>query len=398
MQNLPSRLALLVLVFVPVLATAVTVPANASCLIPKSFTQLSPTNGYHYVVMPAGVTDTAASRIGRFWQPGQYAATGEGTCDERYWLLPCPGCVPGAPGPVFQVDGVLGGMECNSGCPAGEMVVLLEETSADGTNAFLAVSRVTEQGGDPAFDFARIGRDWTLRPIPSPIVVSTTGGQVFYAQLRFDDPAPAFYGLAGVPASGTITAFHLFRGGPGATRDRATWQFVKRIPHFGGVTTDTVTLECPADGLGVPLAAALELDNGQVVTDYVSRAQTAACDPHTPGAGRTPDRGSGALRVGRSGASDVTLSWGASCASGDDDFEVYEGAIGSWTSHTPRACSTGGARHLTLAPQSDAAYFLVVPFDPEESQFEGSYGLLPGGSERPPGATSCRVRRVQACF
>jgi hypothetical protein len=106
------------------------------------------------------------------------------------------------------------------------------------------------------------------------------------------------------------------------------------------------------------------------------------------GAGWVPDgaRVPGTqLRVDRSG-SDVTLSWGASCVASDGDYEIYEGAIGDFASHTPRFCSTSGATGRTFAPDPGDRYFLVVP---RSADREGSYGFDGEGNERPVADAAC---------
>jgi len=100
------------------------------------------------------------------------------------------------------------------------------------------------------------------------------------------------------------------------------------------------------------------------------------------------------LRISKAGGGDLALSWSASCATHDDDYEVYEGTIGAFTGHAPVACSTGGATSATIAPSGGNRYYLVVPRDAFN---EGSYGLRNGGAERPPSPTACRPQVAGAC-
>lgn len=92
------------------------------------------------------------------------------------------------------------------------------------------------------------------------------------------------------------------------------------------------------------------------------------------------------------GASEVTLSWGASCA-GDADYAVYEGTLGDFTSHQSTQCSTSGALSSTLTPDGGDRYFLVVP---QGLAFEGSHGTAGDGGERSQGPSACAARDV-AC-
>ncbi len=90
----------------------------------------------------------------------------------------------------------------------------------------------------------------------------------------------------------------------------------------------------------------------------------------------------------------MTLSWDPSCKATDADYEVYEGTIGAFYSHSPRLCSTSGARSVTLTPGAGGRYYLVVPLD---GAHEGSYGLDSTGVERPPGSAACLPQAISAC-
>ena len=99
------------------------------------------------------------------------------------------------------------------------------------------------------------------------------------------------------------------------------------------------------------------------------------------------------LLVARNGSapSYLDLSWSASCSSSAIDYAIYQGQIGSWTSHAPLTCSTGGALAATIAPGSGDRYFLVVPL---EATTEGSYGVDSAGAARPPSPSPCRSGSV----
>lgn len=117
----------------------------------------------------------------------------------------------------------------------------------------------------------------------------------------------------------------------------------------------------------------------------------------TGGAGRVPDGDAipgTALTLRLEGTGEVTLNWGASCQIGDDDYEIYEGDLGVFTSHLPKACSTGGATTQTLTPVSTSAYYLVVP---RNAEAEGSYGTDSTGAARPVGASVCLAQSIAAC-
>jgi hypothetical protein len=256
------------------------------------------------------------------------------------------------------------------------MVLLLEDRAPYGE--FLA-ARVDESPG-ALFNFSRLGVD--LRPIaiPRPTLQSSLNGTV---TVRVDDPAPGFYGLPGVPATATITAFRLLAirsDSPPALR--TAWTEVARLPYSGGITTGSafVGSPCPAN----------DPRRLQVAVDYVSTPTLVAqCIPERWfGGGHIAETGGDALRIARSAAGELTLTWGASCVT-PNDSAVYEGVLGDWTSHAPRTCRA--AAPATFSEPAGNAYYLVVPemynFTPPD--VEGSHGLLRDGSERPRGAQTC---------
>jgi len=359
-------------------------PARANCSQIR-ISQIA-SGSYHYVLLPAGSQGTDDSLVGRFWQLGA-PGVNQGTCDETNWLRRCgTDCTVQNDGPAFWVDGALGDMACTPGCPEGEMVLLLEDRASYGE--FLA-ARVDESPGS-LFDFSRLGVD--LRPIaiPRPTVQSSLNGTV---TVRVDDPAPGFYGLPGVPATATITAFRLLAirsDSPSALR--TAWTEVARLPYSGGLTTGSAFVgdPCPAnDPRSLKVAVALELE-GTVLTDYVSSpALVAHCIPERWfGGGHIAETGGDALRLSRSAGGELTLTWGASCVT-PNDAAVYEGVLGDWTSHAPRSCRA--VAPATFSEPAGNAYYLVVPemynFNPPDT--EGSHGLLRDGSERPRGAQTC---------
>lgn len=74
------------------------------------------------------------------------------------------------------------------------------------------------------------------------------------------------------------------------------------------------------------------------------------------------------------------LTWDDSCLAADDDYAVYEGVLGDFTSHAPVQCSTGGATSATITPAAGGTFYLVVPHN---GVYEGSYGVDSAGAERP---------------
>jgi hypothetical protein len=111
-------------------------------------------------------------------------------------------------------------------------------------------------------------------------------------------------------------------------------------------------------------------------------------------AGRVPASAPGVpLTLTKSG-SDLTLQWGASCIATDADYEVYEGTLGTFFSHLPRLCTTGGLLAATITPSPGDRYYLVVP---RNDSREGSYGVYGSGTERPMSFAACLAQTTGSC-
>lgn len=93
--------------------------------------------------------------------------------------------------------------------------------------------------------------------------------------------------------------------------------------------------------------------------------------------------------------SQVQLVWGAGCSAGDEDYGIYEGAIGSWYSHSLVDCNDAlGDLMEDIGTTSGDRYYLVTPKNPSD---EGSYGVDSAGVQRPVGAPACIPTQVIAC-
>lgn len=90
----------------------------------------------------------------------------------------------------------------------------------------------------------------------------------------------------------------------------------------------------------------------------------------------------------------LALQWGASCSVVDTDYEVYEGQIGDWYSHSPLSCSTGGATSANVTSGAGDHYYLIVPTN---TATEGSYGEDSDGFERPDSVAACRQQMLGNC-
>ncbi len=97
------------------------------------------------------------------------------------------------------------------------------------------------------------------------------------------------------------------------------------------------------------------------------------------------------LTASRGAGSTVDLAWGSSCTDADNDFVVYEGALGDFGSHAPTLCSTAGVAAATITPAGGSRYFLVAP---RNSNVEGSRGRDSAGTLRPAGTSSCVAENI----
>jgi hypothetical protein len=149
-----------------------------------------------------------------------------------------------------------------------------------------------------------------------------------------------------------------------------------------GATT-TTTDGCPGFGIG---NTACELADRN--TDaFIPRATLLH---ELPPGGRV-----NGVVVSKGAGTTITLDWNPSCSSGDDDYEVYEGNVGTWYDHVPVAglCLTGGTT-ATFEPSGGDRYYLVVPTN---GPTEGSYGKDSANAERPPSTTPCVVQALGTC-
>jgi hypothetical protein len=115
------------------------------------------------------------------------------------------------------------------------------------------------------------------------------------------------------------------------------------------------------------------------------------------GAGSVPDGSTPPalpLRLRKAPANGLFLGWAASCGVNDEDYEIYEGTIGDFTSHTPLHCSTAGAKSKIVTPGAGDTYYLVVP---RSVNREGSYGKESDGDERPSSGRACLPQSIVSC-
>jgi hypothetical protein len=97
------------------------------------------------------------------------------------------------------------------------------------------------------------------------------------------------------------------------------------------------------------------------------------------------------------GSGGLLLEWDPPCNAAevpDQDFAVYRGTIGSFTTPSSLSCSTAGANAYLAATTPSNSFFLVVP---QTATDEGSYGVTSWGAERPPAAAACHAQTLGDC-
>jgi len=123
----------------------------------------------------------------------------------------------------------------------------------------------------------------------------------------------------------------------------------------------------------------------------------ADCAAGGGGSGAVPDGNTTPgvqLLLGKESSGNLTLDWDDSCVLDDDDYEIYEGALGAFTTHAPKVCTTMGNTFGSITPEPGDRYYLVVPHG---GTTEGSYGRDSGDQPRPPSTAPCRPQAIEGC-
>lgn len=269
-------------------------PAAASCIPDRIFANWSEAEGATYIHFGPDAAQDNDAIVGRFWQAGSRAAGNEGTYDDSQWLYP----YPAGADDHWSFHGFAGAAGV-VGCPRGEMILAVQDVSADGKDALVAVGRVTEIPAlVPEYDFARIHSDWTALSIPMPVPtrMRRAGGSL-RVDLSLGDLGGAYYGLPGTAPDQTITAYRIVvaAGDADPGRSASAWTLARRVPYAGSATTTTdLALDCRDHRASWLIAIGLEFDNGQLDSDYVGRPLVVSCNPadSNPSFGRAPGDGS----------------------------------------------------------------------------------------------------------
>jgi subtilisin-like proprotein convertase family protein len=134
-------------------------------------------------------------------------------------------------------------------------------------------------------------------------------------------------------------------------------------------------------------------DTGSI-RKFSLRISSQACNSALATPGAVPEAAPDTPLTVTATGSDLTLDWGASCASSGVDYAIYQGTIGTYYSHTLKFCSTQGLLTKTFAADPEDLYFLVVPVTADR---EGSYGKDSALVERPAGTSACKPQLVGSC-
>jgi len=113
--------------------------------------------------------------------------------------------------------------------------------------------------------------------------------------------------------------------------------------------------------------------------------------------GEVPDGtqfGERPIRFRRLGGDQFRMMWETSCGPNDEDYAIYQGAVGDFTSHVPMTCTTGGSDLIDITPAAGNLYYLVVPLTVSR---EGSYGLDGNDDPRPASLAPCLSQTFEIC-
>jgi len=274
-----------------VLGIAGATDAGAVCGAPLIFGQATPNcgGGYCYVVSPAS---TAGATGGSFWalgfgNPAVDSPTAGGDDSDGFpvqdWCRPSgPGCyLVGDWGGDERVDGCIGG-KVAAGKTAEIMVVGLSDGNAG--QGFFAVAAVGRQPTGSDFDYANIGQNLTLAPIPTPNITNTVRTAPNVA-ITVNSPAitAGFFGDASVTQGDLVKSYRIYkqvlaRGAAApSTRNRSAWTAAGAAVAVGQPFSYTET-SC-ATNSDIWLATAVVFDSGFETSFVSGNSRPVQCGP-----------------------------------------------------------------------------------------------------------------------
>jgi hypothetical protein len=164
--------------------------------------------------------------------------------------------------------------------------------------------------------------------------------------------------------------------------------FAERLASFPEVVAASVNAVFCPDEDPLPLCGCCPCG---LICQGLPACGADGCPGEVPDGHRTPGI---PLSVELLPAGELALSWSASCQQCDSDFVIYEGALGEFRSHAPRACSTGGQTSAVVKPAFHSTYYFVAP---RNLANEGSHGAGSNRVERPPGVARCLEKKTNGC-
>lgn len=275
------------------LTVLVSVDARAHCGYAFSFGSYGwEPSTYSYVHFGADARQTTDAIVGRFWQAGLRGAGNEGFWDVSQWLETDQGFDKWEFQGYLSTYGVWG-------CPGGELVLVLQDTTLDDSDAVFVAGRVLAH---PAlvhtFPFWLTGLEWNAVKFPTACRQHQQRHMsTVTLDLALDDIAGGFYGEPGMLKQDTISGYTVWvaHGTADPGRSPAAWTLAATVPYTGvpGVLSG-LQVDCSVFD-DVYVAVGLEFDHGQITSDFVGKPTRILCnrmtvDPSDPDADGSESR------------------------------------------------------------------------------------------------------------
>jgi len=288
-------------VAVVALAVAVAAPAAmATCNPAKPFSGFQSGAVNSPILLDATSATVAAGSgqwRGRIWQSDDSTvnnfAVSTTTCRPANpgagggWLFSLPGG-----NPIAAIAGVLNGNNnCTglTGCPSGNLTLLLEEENNDGSDAFLVLLRTNEDVTSPPFNFLTLAANYAELAFPRPrVTTSNRGLTTVTIDWRLPNADPNFTGRDSggtLSADSTIVSYDLYEAnGTDQGREAANWNLVSQTPYVSAADgADTgYSVDCSNEAVDKVYAVGLTMTGGggpDVATELVGASTTVECDP-----------------------------------------------------------------------------------------------------------------------
>jgi hypothetical protein len=231
---------------------------------------------YSYVHFGADARQSTNDIVGRFWLQGARVSGNEGFYDDSQWLTPEPGF------DKWDFQGHLGIYGVYGCVVAGDMVLVLQDTTLDDSDAVFVAGRVSwAPQYVHEYPFWITGLEWNAVKFPAACREHQQRNlSTVTVDLALDDITGGFYGEPGMLKQDTITGYTVWvaRGNDDPGRSAAAWTLAATVPYTGvpGVLSG-VQVDCSTPG-DVFIAVGLEFDHGQFTSDFVGKPTRIACE------------------------------------------------------------------------------------------------------------------------